>query len=339
MKNDLPIKIDLPEGFLEAETRCGHFVSKEMKEVWAVELDLLSELLRVCKKHNLKIFASDGTLLGAIRHKGFIPWDDDIDMMMFREDYEKLCEVAPKEFKEPYFFQTEHNTAGHIRLLARLINSRTTGIQLEEKNFYAPPFNQGIFIDIFPLDAVIDDKELFAQQCKEAKHYLSKIWKYSSLSSRYDKNATKGLKGAVKAMLYPFTNVLIRKLKLERKAFRKFEDICKRYNHRNTKAVAVFWNGCNTLSQEQKKLRKFNHINTKTVLNSFEKFFIDRRNFEEIIEVPFEFLSIPAGKMYENMLTQRYGDWKKLVKGAAFHDGIFFDARKSYTHYIKCGRK
>ena len=320
MKNGLPIKIDLPEGFLEAETRCGHFVSKEMKEVWAVELDLLSELLRVCKKHNLKIFASDGTLLGAIRHKGFIPWDDDIDMMMFRKDYEKLCEIAPKEFNEPYFFQTEYNDEGHMRLHARLRNSKTTGIQACERSLYAPAFNQGIFIDIFPLDAVVDDKELFEQQWKEAKHYHSKMSRYSRLSTRYDKNATKGLKGVVKAMLYPFTNVIFRKLKLEQKAFRKFENTCKRYSHTNTKTVAMFSHGFSEL-------------------HPFETFFKDRSDLDEIIEVPFEFLSIPAGKMYEHALTQRYGDWKKFVKGAALHDGIFFDARKSYTHYIKCGRK
>lgn len=314
MKNDLPIKIDLPEGFLESETRCGHFVSKEMKEVWAVELDLLSELLRVCKKHNLKIFASDGTLLGAIRHKGFIPWDDDIDMMMFREDYEKLCEIAPSEFTEPYFFQTEYNDIGCIRTHAQLRNSRTTAMLKTEKEYAT--FNQGIFIDIFPLDAVVDDKELFEQQCKKAEHFLSKADFYARLSTRYDKNATKGLKGVVKAMLYPFTNVIFRKLKLEQKAFRNWENTCKMYNHMNTEMVAVFAFG----------------------LDRSEHFKV-RENFEEIIEVPFEFLSIPAGKMYEHALTQRYGDWKKLVKGAALHDGIFFDTRKSYTHYIKHGRK
>jgi len=312
MKNDLPIKIDLPEGFLEAETRCGHFVSKEMKEVWAVELDLLSELLRVCKKHNLKIFASGGTLLGAIRHKGFIPWDDDIDMMMFREDYEKLCEIAPKEFNKPYFFQTEHNDIGCIRTHAQLRNSRTTAMLKTEKEYAT--FNQGIFIDIFPLDAVVDDKELFEQQCKKAAHYRSKMWKYSRLSSRYDKNATKGLKGVVKAMLYPFTNVIFRKL--EQKAFRNWENTCKMYSHKKTEMVAPLG------------LEFANTLHFKF-----------RSHFEEIIEVPFEFLSIPAGKMYEHALTQRYGNWKKLVKGAVLHDGIFFDTRKSYTHYIKCGRK
>lgn len=311
MKNDLPIKIDLPEGFLEAETRCGHFVSKEMKEVWAVELDLLSELLRVCKKHNLKIFASDGTLLGAIRHKGFIPWDDDIDMMMFREDYEKLCEIAPKEFNDPYFFQTVDTDPELVLPFAKLRNSKTTAIQISSAKY-----NQGMGIDIFPLDSVVDDKELFKQQCKEAARYRSKMLRYGSLSTRYKRDATKGLKGTVKAMLYPFTNVLFRLLKLEQKNFREFERICKMYNHMNTEMVAIFAFG----------------------LDRSEHFKV-RENFKEIIEVPFEFLSIPAGKMYERELTQRYGDWKKFVRGAACHNRAFLDARKSYTHYTKHGRE
>ena len=84
------IKLSLPEGFLEEEVRCDYTVSKEMKKVWAVELDLLAEFQRVCKLHDIKYSVCGGTLLGAIRHKGFIPWDDDIDVMMMREEYEKL---------------------------------------------------------------------------------------------------------------------------------------------------------------------------------------------------------------------------------------------------------
>ena len=99
------LKIQLPEGFLNEEVRCGYVVTHEMKKAWAVMLDLLAELDRVCKKNNIKYYANGGTMLGAVRHKGFIPWDDDIDVMMFREDYDRLMEIGPKEFTYPYFFQ------------------------------------------------------------------------------------------------------------------------------------------------------------------------------------------------------------------------------------------
>lgn len=103
---------------LEPETRNDYFISSEMKKVWQVELILLKKLLEVCEKYNLKVFAEGGTLLGAIRERGFIPWDDDIDVAMLREDYDKLQDIALNEFKAPYFFQsgyTDESYVGHIK--------------------------------------------------------------------------------------------------------------------------------------------------------------------------------------------------------------------------------
>lgn len=85
------------DDFLKEENRDGYIVSPLMKKVWSVELDLLSELDRVCKKYDIKYYAAFGTLLGAVRNKGFIPWDDDIDVCMLRDDYARLKEVAKDE--------------------------------------------------------------------------------------------------------------------------------------------------------------------------------------------------------------------------------------------------
>ena len=149
------LNIKLPDDFLEEEIRCGYTVTRKMKKVWAVELDLLNELLRVCNKYNIKIFASGGTMLGAVRHKGFIPWDDDIDMGMLRKDYDKLCKIANKEFQYPYFFQTNYTDPGTLRGHAQLRNSNTTSFLQNEGSEYS--FNQGIFIDIFPMDFLLQN--------------------------------------------------------------------------------------------------------------------------------------------------------------------------------------
>ena len=68
-------------------------------------MELLKKLLEVCDKHHLRIWADGGTLLGTVREHGYIPWDDDIDMAMLRDDFDVLVKIAPKEFSHPYFFQ------------------------------------------------------------------------------------------------------------------------------------------------------------------------------------------------------------------------------------------
>ena len=82
------LNIKLPESFLQEEEREGVVVSAELKKLWAVQLDLLCEFDRVCKKHGLRYILDFGTLLGAIRHKGYIPWDDDQDVSILCEDYD-----------------------------------------------------------------------------------------------------------------------------------------------------------------------------------------------------------------------------------------------------------
>ena len=164
------LNLKFPEHFFEPEVRDGYEVSCEMKYIWAVELDLLNQLLTVCQKYNIKLYAAGGTMLGAVRHKGMIPWDDDIDMMMFRSDYDRLCEIASEEFKEPYFFQTNETDPGSYRGHAQLRNSKTTGIlkhELDQKR----EINQGIFIDIFPLDNVPDDENEWVNPKSRLQNY------------------------------------------------------------------------------------------------------------------------------------------------------------------------
>ena len=85
-----PISIKLPDGFLNAEERCGFVVNSRQKRVFAVQLDLLEKFFEVCRKHDIRAVAFAGTLLGAVRHRGFIPWDDDADVCMDRANFEKL---------------------------------------------------------------------------------------------------------------------------------------------------------------------------------------------------------------------------------------------------------
>lgn len=145
--------IKLEETFYEEEIRCGYRVSSKMKKLWAVELDLLYQFAHVCENHGLSYFLDGGTLLGAVRHKGFIPWDDDIDVIMPRKDYKKLLDIADSAFHFPYFLQTAHREDNLFRTHAQLRNSLTTGCIMADKD---KKINKGIFIDIFILDGISD---------------------------------------------------------------------------------------------------------------------------------------------------------------------------------------
>lgn len=281
-----------------------------MKKVWAVELDLLSKLLEVCKKHNIKVYASGGTLLGAVRHHGFIPWDDDIDMMMFRDDYEKLCCIATQEFTHPYFFQTNETDPGSLRGHAQLRNSNTTAILNAEKNWLFG-FNQGIFIDIFPLDSVIPDKKKYLKFARKVKLQKRLSLYYGMFTSRYSKHSPNPVFQAGKEVLHAF-HVLIGNSKRNR-FYERFQKMCV-MNNNLTDSVMV-----TSLCLDATILRH-------------QKF---RADFDNSVEMDFEFLKIPVQGNYEHALSQEYGDWKTVVKGSSCHGEVFFDTEKPYTEYIK----
>lgn len=144
----------LPESFFCQETICDFKVTTEMKKNWAVAIDLLLQFDRVCRKHHLHYFVGFGSLLGVVRHNGFIPWDDDIDVCMLRRDYDKLCKLSD-EFYVPYFLQIPGNDNDYWFTFAKLRNSNTSAVS---RTFRYSEFNQGIALDIFPLDNCKEDE-------------------------------------------------------------------------------------------------------------------------------------------------------------------------------------
>ena len=113
-------------------------------------LDLVVELDRICKKHNIPYFLYGGTLLGAIRHNGFIPWDDDLDVALYRKDYLRLLEVLPKELPDDIVFQENETDKNYFYFFAKLRDKHSI---LQEESPYDQVFKEkGIYIDIFPFE-------------------------------------------------------------------------------------------------------------------------------------------------------------------------------------------
>lgn len=127
-------------------------MSCNIEDVWKVEQEILDVFHKVCVDNNLKYSIAYGTLLGAVRHKGFIPWDDDIDVIMPREDYEKLRTLWVKNAPKEYIFQDYYTDKNYINNFAKIRKDKTAFVQSEkEKDFN---YHKGIFIDIFPADRV-----------------------------------------------------------------------------------------------------------------------------------------------------------------------------------------
>ena len=132
------------------------YTPETLRKLWDVEEDIYQEFTRICDKYDLRYFCAYGTALGAIRHQGFIPWDDDMDMGMPREDYETFLKVAPAELGEKYELLEARRTKGYVLPFAKLTRKDTTFVEATDQD---RTYHSGIFIDIFPFDLIHEDKQ------------------------------------------------------------------------------------------------------------------------------------------------------------------------------------
>lgn len=150
--------LEFRDDFFEQEIREGFYIDETMKRLWAVQLEILQVIAEICDRHNLRWFAVFGSLLGAIRHEGFIPWDDDMDIGMMREDYMKFMKVLPKELPAGFKCLSSLGPEGYTEYHSIVLNGNAVNISpawLER--FHGCPFTVGI--DLFPFDYLPRDKK------------------------------------------------------------------------------------------------------------------------------------------------------------------------------------
>ena len=161
---------------------------EQLRRMQLLELEMVEELDRVCRKHNIKYSIDGGTLIGAVRHHGFIPWDDDMDIVMLREEYEKFKKVAHEMNPEVCYFQDHDVEPEYIWGYGKLRRTGTTFVRLGQEHLKC---RTGIFVDVFPMDDVPKSlagqmfvdfycfcmrKILWAQVAKENETGFWKIW-------------------------------------------------------------------------------------------------------------------------------------------------------------------
>ena len=302
MNISLPISINLPDGFLNAEERCGFVVNSRQKRVFAVQLDLLAKFFEVCRKHDIKAVAFAGTMLGAVRHRGFIPWDDDADVCMDRENFEKLRALPENVFQPPYFLQTCFSDRRFFCPYARLRNSLTTGAIVGEDY---PDYNNGIYIDIFVLDGYSRSR-FFAFVQRMMRSWLVECISALGRSSFGPK---------------PFYVRCIH-------AFRPLWEAIG-YN----RLVKAYDKVLSVATPSADRLSMMTHDDFFV-----SRYWMLKNEFYDVIDLPFETLMLPVPRSYDAILRRTYGDYMEfppMEKRGAWHENqLLMDPHVPYEQSL-----
>ena len=288
-------------------------LDNKSKKLWKIQLESLEKLKEVCDKYGLKYYAGFGTLLGAARHQGYIPWDDDLDVWMLWSDYKKLLQVCEKENIYPWFFANYISEPEMLPDIMKLRRSDTTCCTNWEIDFlsYAPHYNKGVWIDIFPL-FYIPDNPIVRWVQKKLIMFLWKILRgYQGYRNIKDAGFSK-LKKEYEKYVFLYRTCAI---------FTNFQKLKEKYikiccaGKDNSKMVGLI-----SFRSNDKSMR------------------YPANWFEETIELPFENTIIQCPKEYERILETLYGDWKTPVHGGQLHETGIINIDIPYTENedVKC---
>ena len=275
-----------------------------MNELQKIEFDLFKCFADICQELNLKYFLVCGSALGAARHKGFIPWDDDFDVGMYRDDYNKFIKLAPSLLPEEFFLQNYHTDPEFPYVFSKLRNSNTTFIQKILSNLN---INHGIYIDIFPLDGCPNSYFELKKLNFLKKHYLRQ------LNAALNMPKTLSLRGKVTVGIFKFFGCHKRTVKI----LKKYEKLISRYPVKDSTIICNHgtWHG------------KRDYILKEIYGNGTQIIYEDA-----IVRVP---------EKYDEYLTSLYGDWRTPPPRDERddpHNCEICDTTKSYTEYLKTSK-
>lgn len=284
------------DSYFDGETREDFYIRPMIKRAWAAQLEILEEIDRICKKHKITYFAEWGTLLGTVRHKGFIPWDDDLDIGMKREDYDRFMYYASKELSGGMELVNSYTESMYHQIMARVINGRGLNLREEYLNkYHGCPYVVGV--DIFPQDYVPRNKEDEESQLEllKAANVLMKVWKSGEGDDSVKRDCLTELE--------ELTGVTIDQDKpIEQQLCQLSDRICAMYNKEEA-----------------------DDISQLCMLATDENYRLPKECYENVIEMPFENIMMPVPVGYEQVLELRYGkDYMIPVKEWDTHVYPFF---------------
>ncbi len=247
---------------------------EDLRQMQIIQLEMLLEVDRICKKHNIRYCIIAGTFLGAVRHKGFIPWDDDIDVAMLRPEYERFCKVCEKELDNSRFYLQNHkNTSGYRWGYGKI---RRVGTEFIRKGQEHMPYPTGVFIDIFPLDNVPDNILLrrFHNMCCTVIRKMQ----WSAVGAKSDKNIfMRGIYSLISIIPKGFIFLL-------------YDLLVKSSNKKYTQMVRI--------------------LTFPTPNNGHYGYY--RKWYTELKDIKFEGFYFPGPKDYHGYLTFKFGNYKQF---------------------------
>lgn len=300
------MKLNIPENFYKEEVRDDFTIPSEMKHCWAAQLEVLAQLDDICRKYGLHYFALYGTLLGAVRDKGFIPWDDDLDIGMLRSDLITLERIAPQVFPDDLHMVTYQSVTGFDALLPRVTNGLTSfgspeKIKERMEKYHGCPYVVGV--DIFPLDYVPASEDE-----RDLQLNLLKILEACRLAWLADDLSISNRRYMTVQVEQTFNVVIDEQSSRDdiNNQLRKLEEaVCAMYGPNDSDEVAI----------------------TFLQLNLDRRF--PAKAFTNYIMQPFEFTEIPVPLGYHEFLTVNYGDYMVKIKGPSGHEYPFYKQQKA----------
>lgn len=286
---------------LEDEIRDGFYVDSLMKCCWMSQLQVLEEIDKVCRKYNIQYQAEWGTLLGTVRHGGFIPWDDDLDISMKRQDYNKFIKIAQRELPEEYVVINYRNSEDYWDVMTRIVNSKMVSVNHKflKKNANCP-FGMGV--DIFPLDFIPVDEG-------EAEVLIDLLRDIKNTADCYGLGILKGEE--LEERLVFFEQLSNRKINREGNIREQLYDI-------RVSAYALY--------QEEEA----EEIGIIELWAEDGGCVYPKEFYSKTTRLPFESMTIPVPIAYDSILKRKYGDYMRMVRKGGSHDYPYYQRQLNY---------
>ena len=302
--------------FFEREERNGFVIEPMMKNAWAANLYVLNVIDKICAENDIQYFADFGTMLGAVRHHGYIPWDDDIDICMLRKDYLRFCE-AIKQYRDEVALLNIYTTDDWGEHADKVINIAAFTIKRSEiKEYYGFPFTAGV--DIFIIDYVPRDKELEKEQV-ETLRLISMIYHMREERKKQDP-CSKEFAVSTKS-----EQMLIQKIK-------EITHIDFSQENPSDRELLILSDEVSGLYGEEDA----DYLTQMAFLGQGLDFYIPKDVYASSVRLPFENTTIPVPVGYEMLLRKKYGDdYMTPINVGAGHDYPFYNKAISEVAYLK----